>query len=671
SVAQGGLPVASVDDAGITHVSTTVVGDVGSYFTLGWTNIYPGFGGFGKDALMFVIASNFVAVPPVFVQQPTNMFYQPPYGLTNAALARAWPAPNYYWVMNATNKLRAQTNYALALGPTGFTNQTSYFVIASNAYGLATSTVVTATANLSFAVSPPTNAYVVVGTTLSLFGSGASASPISYQWRLSGTNLPGANGTTLALSGITATQAGSYTLVMSNASTVLTSTPPTVVTVLAVGSVDPGYVSVGGSAGLLRVADGSFYGVDSYNAYHINPNGSIDTNGFLNPYAAGAHWSDQGASRGPNAIARDPDGKLLLGGGFTMFNTTNVNRLARLNTNGSLDLSFSVGTGPVDVPDGNAGYYTQVNQVLSLTNGQYLVAGAFNVFNGLARTNLVRLNHDGSVDTSFANHAFRPALSQNTAFFGNVHTLALLPDGKILAGGEFETVDGVTNNDLVRLNPNGTLDPTFTPGNLQLPYLGRINALQPLPDGKLLAVGAFYNMTNTAIIRYNTNGVRDTTWLGLLPGQAFSIVGVQSNKFIIGGNSYVKRLNYDGSNDANFDPGTFFSLNGYFTYVLVLEPSGNVMAGGTTYGLRRLLLEPIPVVVPSFSSGSGVAVVNGHMQFSACGGVDGQTVYVQASMDLANWQTVSTNVVTGGCISYIDPQIPAPPNRYYRLNTVP
>jgi hypothetical protein len=93
------------------------------------------------------------------------------------------------------------------------------------------------------------------------------------------------------------------------------------------------------------------------------------------------------------------------------------------------------------------------------------------------------------------------------------------------------------------------------------------------------------------------------------------------------------------------------------------------MVGGS-YGLRRLLLEP-NLVVPTFTSGTGVAVVNGQFQLSACGGVDNQCIVVQASSDLVNWVSVSTNVVSGGCISYTDPQTPPLPSRYYRLAVLP
>ncbi|MEI9863549.1 MAG: hypothetical protein WDN00_03135 [Limisphaerales bacterium] len=116
-----------------------------------------------------------------------------------------------------------------------------------------------------------------------------------------------------------------------------------------------------------------------------------------------------------------------------------------------------------------------------------------------------------------------------------------------------------------------------------------------------------------------------------------------NNKLIVGGQNFLKRVSYDGILDTNFTTGNFF--NSSQTEVMLPEPGGNVIVGGSSYGVRRLWLEPAPIVVPTFSSGSGVTLVNGQFQLSACGGVDGQNVVVQASSDLVNWVSVSTNVV--------------------------
>lgn len=664
-----GLPTVSVDDSYIAHVSSTMSGgDKGYFITVGWTNIYP-FQGFGQNQLLFQIASNFVAVPPVFLQQPTNMVFQPPKGLTNTALARAWPAPSYSWYMNGV-KLTSQTNFFLALGPTGFTNQTGYFIVASNAYGMTTSSVVNAQAGIAFAPAPPTNAYVVVGGTLSLSGGGTGTAPItSYLWLLNGTNLANATSATLTLTNLALTQSGNYTLVISNATGVLTSTPPTVVTVLGIGFIDPSWTAVLGCStlqSLVRSPDGSFYVANGSTVGRVLANGTTDTNVFLYH-----NWKNvSGQYLGPNVLLREPSGKILVGGTFTTYfptpqTTTNVYRLARLNTDGSLDGSFNVGIGPLDIPDGNNGLYTKVTSIIRLTNGQYLVAGLFNQFNGQSRTNLVRLNNDGSLDNSFPSHSFKPNDNYPSSAFGSVNQIVFQADGKLLVGGQFEAMDGVTNNALMRLNTNGTVDTSFSQAN---GYLGYVNAILPLADGRILVGGAFANVTNTGTFRYFTNGVKDATWLGKAPGEVYSLTLLQNNKLLLTGNGFIRRFTYDGLNDTNFYTGTYFDDK--FTYTAALEPNGNITVGGN-FGLRRLLLEPIPQIVPTFSSGSGVAVVNGQLQFSACGGVDGQTVIVQASSNLVTWVNVSTNIVGGGCISYTDPQLPAPPNRYYRLTTLP
>ncbi|MEI9863550.1 MAG: hypothetical protein WDN00_03140 [Limisphaerales bacterium] len=464
SVSQLGLPFAGVDDAGITHVATTVVGDVGAYFTIGWTNIYPGFGGFGKDAIMFAVASNFVAVPPVFLQQPTNMVYQPPKGLTNSALARAWPAPKYYWYMTG-KRLTTQTNFFLALGPTGFTNQTSYFVVASNSYGMATSIVVNAQAAISFTSLPATSINVLIGNTLNLTGLGAGTTPVSYQWQFKGTNIANATGTALTVPNMALNQAGTYTLIISNAAGALTSTPPSTVTVVLPGFIDPGFTNLPTSPlDLLRWRDGSYY-VAQGGILHLSANGGLDATGPWSGLTGSGVW----------ALARESDTQFLAAGIF-------AGGVARYNTNGTIDSTFNIGTGAANTVEGSS--FTRINSLIRLTNGQYLAAGRFNRFNGIAYTNLVRLNTNGSVDLTFPSHSilYSSAPAQGP---GEILRIVLQGDGKILAGGEFQKFDGLSVSNLVRLNADGTLDGTFAASPvLKAPPFGRVHAMLPLADGK-------------------------------------------------------------------------------------------------------------------------------------------------------------------------------------------
>jgi hypothetical protein len=144
------------------------------------------------------------------------------------------------------------------------------------------------------------------------------------------------------------------------------------------------------------------------------------------------------------------------------------------------------------------------------------------------------------------------------------------------------------------------------------------------------------------------------------PTHALALV---QNKIVAGGQNFLTRCSYDGIPDLTFTTGTAF--NSEQTEVIIPEPSGNVVVGGT-YGVRRLWLEPIPPTLPTFAN-TGLALVNGQFQLSACGGTEGQAVVIQASTNLSNWTSVSTNIVFGGCITFTDNQASLLPTRYYRM----
>jgi len=174
------------------------------------------------------------------------------------------------------------------------------------------------------------------------------------------------------------------------------------------------------------------------------------------------------------ALAVQPDGKLIVGGFFSI-NGTNRYGIARLNANGSLDGSFQNGMSGVS----NGGNYGGVGAVALQPDGKVLIAGSFTTVNGTTRTNIARLNADGSLDASF---------NPGTGVNGTVYSVALQSDGKFLVGGSFTSVNGTNRNNIARLNANGSLDTTFNPGTGPNGVVGSI-ALQP--DGKVLISGDF------------------------------------------------------------------------------------------------------------------------------------------------------------------------------------
>src|SRR6266404_4671648 len=102
-------------------------------------------------------------------------------------------------------------------------------------------------------------------------------------------------------------------------------------------------------------------------------------------------------------------------------------------------------------PEATGGQW-KVFATLEQSTGQILVGGDFTTIGGGARTNLARLNHNGTLDASFTANAN-----------GNVRSLAEQPDGKLLVVGAFSKLAGENRNGIARLNADGTLDAGFHP----------------------------------------------------------------------------------------------------------------------------------------------------------------------------------------------------------------
>src|SRR6185369_11448968 len=114
--------------------------------------------------------------------------------------------------------------------------------------------------------------------------------------------------------------------------------------------------------------------------------------------------------------------------------------------NGQLDPTFDAGAGP----DGT------VWSMAVQPNGKILIAGSFGSVAGFPCGHIARLNPDGSVDTSF-----NPGIGANDT----IYSIALQPNGKIVAGGAFGSVQGQSRNSIARFNTDGLLDAAFDPGN--------------------------------------------------------------------------------------------------------------------------------------------------------------------------------------------------------------
>ncbi len=295
----------------------------------------------------------------------------------------------------------------------------------------------------------------------------------------------------------------------------------------------------------------------------LNTDGSLDTT--FDP-SAGA------INNTVYSVAMQADGKVLIGGHFTRYNGTGSNRIARLNANGSRDTTFNPGTGASG----------DVHSVALQSDGKVFIGGAFTSYNGTGRNRIARLNTDGSLDTTF---------NPGAGASGSINSVVVQADGKVFIGGHFTSYNGTGRNRIARLNTDGSLDATFDPGT---GTIGSVHSVAVQSDGKVFIGGIFASYNGTArrsITRLNADGSLDATFdpgTGAASNIVHSVAVQSDGKVLIGGGfayyngtlrSRIARLHADGSLDAIFDPGTGASENSY-VYSVTLQADGKVFIGG-------------------------------------------------------------------------------------------
>ena len=269
------------------------------------------------------------------------------------------------------------------------------------------------------------------------------------------------------------------------------------------------------------------------------------------------------------SLAIDSNGKILVGGGFVAYSGFSENRLIRLNTDGSKDTSFNIGTG----------FNNAVTALAIDSNGKILVGGNFTTFTGVSQNRLVRLNTDGSKDTSF---------DIGTGFNNLVNSIAIDSNNKVLVGGNFTTFTGATQGYFIKLNTDGSIDTSFNTGT---GFNAPIYSIKIDSNQKTLIGGAYTTYTGGSqnrLIRLNTDGTKDTSFdIGTGFGNSiFSVTTDSYGNIVVGGqfNTFtgvtqnnIIRLNTDGSKDTSFNIG-----NGFNNTILTISinSTGEIFTGG-------------------------------------------------------------------------------------------
>ncbi len=267
---------------------------------------------------------------------------------------------------------------------------------------------------------------------------------------------------------------------------------------------DPGFpVGGGATSGIFRMlsqADGrviiggtfpAYNGLPGRGLVRIWPNGQRDA-----AFNIGA-----GVSNRVQELAAGPNGRIYVGGLFTSFNGTTVGDFVCLDSNGTIDPSFIAGTG----------FNNEVTALAVYPNGDIVVGGFFNQYKGQSVTQPVRIFANGQRDTTFN--------LGGAGTFGIIDAICIQPDNKILVAGTITQYNGQAAGRLIRLNPNGSRDSTF---DLNLTFSHPINEIALLPDGRILVGGTFSSVNAipmNRIARILPNGQPDP---GFTPGTGFN-----------------------------------------------------------------------------------------------------------------------------------------------------
>ena len=378
-----------------------------------------------------------------------------------------------------------------------------------------------------------------------------------------------------------------------------------------------------------RLADGSvvlnglFNGFDgtptnswntqfSASVVRLDPNGELDT--AFTPY---------GETSLRSAQAIQSDGKILIGG-F---------RLTRLNPDGSLDGSFP--NGPLA---GNL-----IQDIAMQPDGKILLSGNLQGFGGVSSPGIVRLNDDGTVDGSFVVGAGFPYPEGATR-------MALQPDGRIIVTGPLITYNDTAVGRLCRLMPNGAIDTSFHTGT---GFNGETADVALLPDGRMLVSGYFesYNgYASEGLVLLMPNGDVDSSFVSE-PDQSVTngwpVLKYDPIGKILFGINYSEagllRLNLDGSIDPTFDTGT--TLTGLTD--LVVQPDSTYLICGSFTSYNGVGRNRIARIQGGRSEKTTVQV-KAFLGGPYYGGTMGFTYWIQGLLPLTEPYTAIGYPHTGG-----------------------
>ncbi|MDA8412727.1 MAG: hypothetical protein M0023_02965 [Desulfobacteraceae bacterium] len=378
--------------------------------------------------------------------------------------------------------------------------------------------------------------------------------------------------------------------------------------------------------------------------FRYNPDGTLDTS--FGPPTGSVHYGDPTGTNTGNAVAIQPDGKIVVVGTVDMGSGRTGLWLLRLTTTGALDPTFNPGYGGGYLEMGGFGLNSTGNGVAIQPDGKIVAVGTY-ARPGVNKTTpwVLRFDTNGTLDPTFNSGAGQVTVN---AVDGQ-HTgngLALDSSGNIFVAGTYDQGGGVTSVWALKFNSSGHLDTTFggrgTGENTFGSYgahSGRAVAIQP--GGKIDIVGVYDwtgGDTDLWLLQLKSDGTLDDTFnpsgsgtpgtvaLGGTGADSGNAVTIDASGRIVVAGAYdtgsgntlllAQRFTGAGAYDTTFNQGNSsyqFAQSGKFSGQgvalqadgkIVLTGTGNDLAGAASILALRLHDHTVPLTINISGSGS-------------------------------------------------------------------
>ena len=218
-----------------------------------------------------------------------------------------------------------------------------------------------------------------------------------------------------------------------------------------------------------------------------------------------------------------------------------------------------------------------VNSIALQTNGQLILGGQFSSFNGQPRNCVARLNPDGSLDNSF---------SAGQGPSGIVNAVEVDTAGRVYIGGNFSSVSGISRSSLARLRNDGSLDSSWANNSFAI-----VTSIRRQADGTILVVGQYGNAG--VVVRLNADGSLDPLFnpIAHITDGLINAVAIQDDGEVIVAGSFttnspvsrqsIARVSASGVLDPSFNAGYLYGGGAVQIYAVAIQPDRKILVSGS------------------------------------------------------------------------------------------